>query len=147
MSEAISFRPRVISIFSIFDSISTSLLISITAVLDNASMMEASCVWKEKTVDMFICCSAWHTRCARTSCWRSLNVAWKRSYNVKHRKSCVCVPTRYAWLSLQNASGWDGLSPSAGWEEEVRPQMKLEYWSVTFSCWPQTLSCVVWNSR
>lgn len=54
VSEAISFRPRDISIFSIFDSISTSLLISITAVLDNASMMETSCAWKEKTVDMFV---------------------------------------------------------------------------------------------
>lgn len=54
VSEAISFRPLVISIFSIFDSISTSLLISFTAVLDNASMMETSCVWKEKAVDMVL---------------------------------------------------------------------------------------------
>lgn len=53
VSEAISFRPRVISIFSIFDSISTSLLISVTAALESASMMETSCVWKEKAVDMF----------------------------------------------------------------------------------------------
>ena len=92
VSEAISFRPRVISIFSIFDSISTSLLISITAVLDNASMMETSCVWKEKTADMARGVSVRTSRCTRTSCCThgllAFTVKW--SYNVLHNKSWTC---------------------------------------------------------
>lgn len=92
VSEAISFRPRVISIFSIFDSISTSLLISITAVLESASMMETSCAWNEK-MDMVF--RLWrHERRGRSS--RELFMsACECSYDVKHEKRRMCVAARY----------------------------------------------------
>lgn len=122
VSEAISFRPRVISIFSIFDSISTSLLISITAVLDNASMMETSCVWKEKTADMARGESVpyaqvhadelLHSRAPRVHCKMKLQRIIQQELN---------MPTRHTHESLfkTQASELGAVWPPSGWAGSV----------------------------
>lgn len=132
VSEAISFRPRVISIFSIFDSISTSLLISITAVLDNASMMETSCVWKEKTADMARGGSVRTPRCTRTSCCThgllAFTVKW--SYNVLYNKSWTCPQdTRMRVSSKLEQVSWVQCGHLAAGREASRSHFKLQYWA------------------